>query len=70
MELKEVDVRKIIKDELRKFSEEALDKEVAKLLSKRNSDTRSEQLKTIKDALESVFKVLWQKRDFWKSDVK
>ena len=70
MELKEVDIRKIVKDELRKFSEESLDKEIGRLMGSKNTATRSEQIKTIKDALESVYKVLWQKRDFWKSDIR
>jgi len=64
------DVKRIVNDEINKFVDNSLDKEIKKILSKSNSQTRSEMISTIKNALEAVYKVLWQKRDFWKTDIK
>lgn len=64
-----VDIKSIVKDELNKFIVDSLDKEMKKILSK-NSQSRDELISTIKNSLEAVYKVLWQKRDFWKSDIK
>ena len=60
----------IINDEIKKFIKDELDKEIKKVLQKSNSMTRGEMISTIKDSLESVYKLLWQKRDFWKADIK
>jgi len=60
----------IVKDEINKFYNDSLDKEMKKVLSKNNSMTRNEMISTIKNAIEAVYKVLWQKRDFWKTDIK
>jgi hypothetical protein len=65
-----MDVREIVKDEINKFVNDSLDKEVKKILAKSGSQTRNEAISTIKNALEAVYKVLWQKRDFWKTDIK
>jgi DNA-binding transcriptional regulator WhiA len=70
MEFTENDIKKIVKDELRKFSEESLNKEVGKALSRKNNPARDELIRTIKDSMEQIFKVLWQKKEFWKQDVK
>jgi hypothetical protein len=64
-----LDVKTIVKDELNKFVADSLDKEMKKILSK-NSQSRDELISTIKNSLESVYKLLWVKRDFWKSDIK
>lgn len=64
------DIKVIVNDEIKKFIADYLDKEMNKILKKSNSQTRDEMVKTIKDSLESVYKMLWQKRDFWKSDIK
>jgi Ni,Fe-hydrogenase III component G len=63
------DVKKIVNDEINKFVDDSLDKEIKKILSKSNSQTRSEMISTIKNALEAVYKMLWMKKDFWKSDI-
>ena len=60
----------IVKDEVNKFYNDSLDKEIKKVMAKSNSQTRSELISTIKNSLEAVYKVLWQKRDFWKTDIK
>jgi len=64
------EIKKIVNDEIRKFFNDSLDKETAKVLHASNSKTRGELIDTIKDSMEAIVKVLWQKRDFWKTDVK
>ena len=64
------EVKAIIKDELDKFISSNLDSEVKKKINNKNSKVRNELTKLIKDSIESVFKVLWQKRDFWKTDIR
>jgi len=64
------DIKKIVNDEIIKFVNDSLDKEIKKILAKSNSQTRNEMISTIKNAIEAVYKVLWQKRDFWKTDIK
>ena len=64
------DVKGIVNDEIKKFAIERLDKEMAKIMHNKNSATRAELIQTIRDSMEGVFKVLWQKRDFWKTDIK
>jgi len=62
-------IKSIVNDEIDKFINNALDKEISKLLKSNNSKTRKEHLDTIKSAMESVYKMMWVKRDFWKSDI-
>jgi hypothetical protein len=64
------EVKEIVNDEISKFVGDSLDKEIKKILSKSNSQTRGEMISAIKNGLEAVYKVLWQKRDFWKTDIK
>lgn len=66
----EREIKKLIKDEFDKLIEDRLDKEVKKVMRKSNSATRDELINTIKDSLEAVYKILWVKRDFWKTDIK
>lgn len=60
----------IIKSEIKGFIKDELDNEIKNTLHKSGSKSRIELINTIKDSLESVYKILWQKRDFWKSDIK
>ena len=64
------EIQKIVKTEIKNFISNELDNEVNKVLKSSNTKTRNELIKTIKDSMEAVYKVLWQKRDFWKSDIK
>jgi len=64
------DVKGIVNDEITKFINDSLDKEMKKIMAKSGSQTRNEMISTMKNALEAVYKVLWQKRDFWKTDIK
>jgi len=65
-----IEVKEIIDSEIKKFVNDALDKEIKKILHNTNSATRNELILTIKNSIEAVYKVLWQKRDFWKTDIK
>jgi hypothetical protein len=64
------DVKTIVKDEINKFVNDALDREVKKILKKSGSQTRNEMISTISDSMEMVFKTLWVKKDFWKTGIK
>jgi hypothetical protein len=64
------EVKKIVNDEIKKFVNDELDKEMKRILHTSNSKTRGEMVTSLKDALEAVVKVLWQKKDFWKVDIK
>jgi len=64
------DIKEIINDEIKKFVNDSLDKEVKRILRSSNSQSRQEVVDIIKNALDSVYKVLWQKKDFWKTDIK
>lgn len=64
------EVTAIVRDEVKKFVNDSLDKEIAKIMHTSNSKTRAELISTIKDAMEAVYKMLWVKKDFWKSDIK
>ncbi len=63
-------VKEIVKSEIRKFVDDSLDKEVKKILRSSNSQSRDELINIIKNAMESVYKMLWTKRDFWKTDIR
>ena len=63
-------IKLIVNDEIKKYIADHFDKEMKKVLQNSGSQTRKEMVTTIKDSLESVYKMLWQKRDFWKADIK
>lgn len=62
--------REIVNSEIKKFVSDSLDKEMRRILHDSNSKTRDEFITSFKNAMEAVVKVLWQKKDFWKNDVK
>ena len=64
------DVEKIVSDEIKKFVSDSLDKEIKKIMRSSNSQTRDEMVSIIKNAFDAVYKVLWQKKEFWKTDIK
>ena len=64
------EVKEIVNDEIGKFVNDSLDKEIKKVMAKSNTQTRGEVVNIIKNSLEAVYKMLWQKRDFWKTDIK
>jgi hypothetical protein len=68
--MNEIDVKKIVNDEIKKFTNDSLDREVKKIMHNSSSATRDELITTIKNSMESIAKILWQKKDFWKNDIK
>jgi len=68
--MEKTDVKGIVNDEIKKFVTDNLDKEIKKILHSSNSATRDELITTIKNSIEAVYKVLWQKREFWKTDIR
>lgn len=64
------DVKAIVNDEIKKFLNNTLDGEIKKALAKSNGKSRGEVISIVKNGLEAVYKMLWQKRDFWKTDIK
>lgn len=68
--MNKIEVKEIIDSEIKKFVNDSLDKEIKKILHNSNSASRNELVTTIKNSIEAVYKVLWQKRDFWKTDIK
>ena len=69
-EINNEDVTKIVNNEIKNFITSSLDNEMKKYIGKSSSETRKELVVLIKNSLESVYKLLWQKRDFWKNDIK
>ncbi len=68
--MEKTEVEKIVNDEIKKFVNDSFDKEMKRVLRSSNSRTREEMVNTIKNAMEAVVKVLWAKRDFWKTDIR
>lgn len=68
--MEKAEIKQIVDDEIKKFLSDYLDKEVKKLLKSTNSGTRGELISTIKDSFEAVYKNLWQKRDFWRNEIR
>ena len=64
------DVQEIVRKEIEKFVKDNLDKAIKDAMKNSNSATRKEMIDTIKNSIESVYKMFWYKRDFWKSDIK
>lgn len=64
------EVKKIVDNEIKKFVNDSLDKEMKKILQNSNSKSRGELITTMKNALDSVYKLLWMKKEFWKADIK
>ena len=68
MDVKEI--KDIVNDEIKSFINNRLDIEIQKLLKDKNSKSREEVINSIKNAFDSVYKVFWQKKDFWKDAIK
>lgn len=68
--MEKAEIKQIVNDEIKKFISDSLDKEVKKVLTNHNSATRGELIATIKNSFEAVYKNLWQKRDFWRNEIR
>ena len=69
-ELTKKDIEKIVNSEIRKFIADSLDAELKKVLHSSNSQSRGEMIKTIKNAMEAVYRSLWQKHQYWTNEIK
>lgn len=65
----EKDIKTLINTEIKKFVVDNLDKEVAKIMHDK-SKTRAEMIDMVRNAFDSVFRTLWQKKDFWSTSIK
>lgn len=68
--MEKLETKQIVVDEIKKFLSDNLDKEVKKILHNGNSESRAEMINSIKNSFEAVYKNLWQKRDFWKNEIR
>jgi hypothetical protein len=68
--MNKTEVTVIVKSEIEKYVKDVLDKEVAALMHGKGTKTHQELIDIIKDAMEAVYKMLWVKKDFWKSDIR
>ena len=66
----ESDIKKMVNDEIKKFVNDVLDKEIKKNLANTNSQSRGEVVNLVRTAMESVYKILWQKKSFWTGEIK
>jgi len=64
------DIKGIVNDEIKKFVSDSLDKEIKKILHTNNTTTRNEIISIIKNAFDSVYKTLWQRKEFWQGGIK
>lgn len=67
--MNEKEIKSLINKEIRSFVLDNLDREVAKIMHD-NSKTRKEMVDSIGDAFDSVFRTLWQKKGFWKTEIR
>jgi len=64
------EVKEVVNDEIKRFIVDQLDNEIKKILHNPNSHTRDELITTVKNAMESVYKMLWVKKNFWIDAIK
>lgn len=65
----EKEIKSLINTEIKNFMMDNLDKNIAKIMHD-NTKTRSEMATSIGDAFDSVFRTLWQKKNFWSGSIK
>jgi hypothetical protein len=64
------EVKEIVNNEIKKFINDVLDKEMKKILQSKSSASRGELVDMVRSAFDSVYQTLWQKKDFWKTGIK
>jgi hypothetical protein len=70
MNFTEKDIKKIVNDELDKFVSDRFSKELKKEIGEQNSLSRKEIVNIIKQALITMNKVLWLRKEQWINDIK
>ena len=66
----EKEIKSLVNSEIKKFMIENLDEEIKKILANRSSKAREETVNTIRNAFDAVYRVMWQKKSFWQSEIK
>lgn len=69
-ELTKTDVKKIVQDEFDKKFNQLFTDALIKELKKTSSGARRELIDIIKEALLSVHKFMWMRRDTWQNQIK
>ncbi len=64
------EVKEIVNNEIKKFINDMLDKEMKKILQAKTSASRGELVDMVRSAFDSVYQTLWFKKDFWKTNIK
>ena len=64
------EVKEIVNNEIKKFINDMLDKEMKKILQAKTSASRGELVDMVRSAFDSVYQTLWVKKDFWKTGIK
>ena len=63
------EIKNIVRDEIERYIKNDLDKDIKKIISTK-TQSHDVIIDIIKDSLEAVYKTFWQKRDFWKNEIK
>ena len=66
--LTKAEIKDIVTDEMSKFISKELENEVSKLLKR--GKPREQVVDLMKDALSSVYKYMWIRKDVWQNDIK
>ncbi len=66
--LTKAEIREIVKDEMTKFLSKELEKEMTTLLKR--GRPREEVVDLMKNALTSLYKYMWIRKDVWQNDIK
>lgn len=69
-DLTKTDIKEIVKDEIDKYYNKVFISNLVKELKNQNSPVKKEIISMIRDAMVSVHKFMWFRRDTWQSDIK
>lgn len=64
------DVESIVNDEMKKFINKQLDKEVSSLLNNQSSKTHNVSTDIVKNGIEKLAQFLWMQKATWKNNIK
>jgi len=70
VELTKLDIKKIVNDEIKSFIIKDLDKEIAKILKQKSSQSREVSAELVKDGIQALASFLYIRRSIWRSDIK
>lgn len=64
------EVKRIVKDEIKRFITRELDNEISKILRGNNTKARKETIEITKEGLSKLAEFLWIRRNVWKGDIR